>query len=46
MRKDGIQIGQKVGLLNLVKYPIAASKTFQIYEDAHEQDNASGKDDK
>ena len=34
--KVSIRIGQKAGLLKLVKSPIGAKKTFQIYEDAHE----------
>ena len=35
---SSIQIGQKAGLLKLVKSPIGARKTFQIYEDDHELD--------
>ena len=34
--KDAIWIGKKEGLLKLVKSPIGARKTFQIYEDDHE----------
>ena len=34
--KDSIRIGEKKVLLKLVKSPIGAKKTFQIYEDAHE----------
>ena len=37
-----IRIGQKAGLLKLVKSPIGARKNFQIYEDAHELDKSSG----
>ena len=33
-----IRIVQKEGLLKLVKSPIGAKKTFQIYEDAYELD--------
>ena len=36
----------KEGLLNLVKSPIGARKTFQIYEDAHELAKESGQDNK
>ena len=39
-----IRIGQKAVLLNLVKSPIGARKTFQIYEDVHELDKESGQD--
>ena len=43
MHKDAIWKGQKVGLLNLVKSPIGAERSFQIYEDAHEFSKSSGK---
>ena len=36
----------KAGLLKLVKSPIGARKNFQIYEDAHGLDKASGKANK
>ena len=43
MHKDAIRKGQKVGLLNLVKSPIGALSSFQIYEDAHKFTKSSGK---
>ena len=43
MHKDSIQNGQKLGLLNLVKSPIGAESSFQIYQDAHELDKSSRK---
>ena len=43
MHKYSIQNSQKVGLLNLVKSPICALSSFQIYEDAHEFAKSSGK---
>ena len=44
--KVSIQIGQKAGLLKLVKSPIGARKTFQIYEYAHELDKSDRPDNK
>ena len=44
MDKYAIQNSKKVGLLNLVKSPIGALISFQIYEDAHEFAKWSGKD--
>ena len=44
--KDAIRIGQKAGLQKLVKSPIGARKTFQIYEDAHQLAKESGQDNK
>ena len=43
MHKDAIRNIQKEGLPKLVKSPIGAQSSFQIYEDAHELDNSSGK---
>ena len=44
MHKDAIRNSQKAGLPNLVKSPIGAQSSFQIYEDAHEFANSSEKD--
>ena len=44
--KVAIRIGKKAGLLKLVKSPIGAKNTFQIYEDAHKLAKGSGKDNK
>ena len=44
--KVAIRIGRKAGLLKLVKSPICARKTFQIYEDAHELAKESGQANK
>ena len=44
--KDAIWNSQKVGLLNQVKSPIGAKRTFQIYEYPHELAKASGKANK
>ena len=41
-----IQTGQKAGLLKLVKSPIGAKKTFQIYEDAQKLGKSDRKDNK
>ena len=41
-----IRIGKKAGLLKLVKSPIGARKTFQIYEDAQEFNKSDRKDNK
>ena len=46
MHKDSIRKSQKVGLLKQVKSPIGAKRTFQIHEDPHELDKASGKANK
>ena len=40
------ELVKKVGLLNQVKYPIGAKRTFQIYENDHELAKASGQDNK
>ena len=44
MHKDAIQNSQKAVLPKLVKSPIGAWSSFQIYEDAHEFSKSSGKD--
>ena len=46
MHKDAIRNSQKVGLLNLVKSPIGAERSFQIYLEAHKLENSSRKDNK
>ena len=44
--KFSIRIGKKESLLNQVKSPIGAKRTFEIYEDPHEFAKESGKDNK
>ena len=46
MHKDSIQDSKKVGLLNLVKSPIGAESSFQIYLEAHELEKSSRQDNK
>ena len=46
MHKVAIRNSQKVGLLNLVKSPIGAERSFQIYLEAHELAKSSRKDNK
>ena len=43
MHKYAIRNSQKAGLPNLIKSPIGAKSSFQIYEDVHEFAKSSGK---
>ena len=44
MHKYAVRNSKKLGLLNLVKSPIGAKSSFQIYEGAHKFAKSSGKD--
>ena len=46
MHNNSIQNSQKADLLNLVKSPIGAYSSFQIYLEAHELENSNGKANK